>query len=75
MVHQLEFLVPQPGIKPVLPALEVWSLNHWTSRGALLGFLSDSDEQRPATNLHWTYNISKNNCVKLLRFWGIAATA
>ena len=25
-------LVPQPGIKPVTPAMEVWSLNHWTSR-------------------------------------------
>ena len=25
-------LVPQPGIEPVLPALEVWSLNHWTAR-------------------------------------------
>ena len=35
-----------------------------------LGFLSDSDEQKPATNMHWTYKISKNNCVKLLRFGG-----
>ena len=25
-------LVPQPGIKPVPPALEVWSLNHCTAR-------------------------------------------
>jgi len=25
-------LVPQPGIEPLLPALEVWSLNHWTAR-------------------------------------------
>ena len=25
-------LVPQPGIKPAPPALEVWSLNHWTTR-------------------------------------------
>ena len=24
--------VPRPGIKPVPPALEVRSLNHWTSR-------------------------------------------
>ena len=24
-------LVPQPGIKPMPPALEVWSLNHWTN--------------------------------------------
>ena len=25
-------LVPQPGIKPVPPALEAWSLNPWTAR-------------------------------------------
>ena len=25
-------LVPQPGIKAMPPALEVWSLNHWTTR-------------------------------------------
>ena len=25
-------LVPQPGIKPMPPALEAWRLNHWTSR-------------------------------------------
>ena len=25
-------LVPSPGIEPTSPALEVWSLNHWTTR-------------------------------------------
>ena len=25
-------LVPQPGIKPMFPALEAWSFNHWTGR-------------------------------------------
>ena len=25
-------LVPQPGIEPAAPALEAWSLNHWTTR-------------------------------------------
>ena len=25
-------LVPQPGIKPVSPALEAWSFNYWTAR-------------------------------------------
>ena len=25
-------LVPRPGIEPTPPALEVWSLNHWTTR-------------------------------------------
>ena len=27
-----EILVPQPGIKPMPPAVEAWSLNHWTTR-------------------------------------------
>ena len=27
-----EILVPQVGIKPVCPAVEAWSLNHWTTR-------------------------------------------
>ena len=27
-----EILVHQPRIKPVSPAVEVWSLNHWTIR-------------------------------------------
>ena len=25
-------LVPRPGIKPVPPAVEMWSPNHWTAR-------------------------------------------
>ena len=25
-------LVPQPGIEPVTLELEVWNLNHWTTR-------------------------------------------
>ena len=29
-------LVPQPGIEPVPPAVEVWSLNHWTMREVLI---------------------------------------
>ena len=27
-------LVSQPGIKPMPPAVEAWSLNHWTTREA-----------------------------------------
>ena len=26
-----EILVPQPGIKPVPPAVEAWSLKHWNA--------------------------------------------
>ena len=28
-------LVPWPGIEPMPPAMEVWSLNHWTARKSL----------------------------------------
>ena len=31
-------LVPQPGIKPVPPTMEVQSLNHWTAREVLRQF-------------------------------------
>ena len=30
--HHAGILVPQPGIKPMPPAVEVWSPNHWTAR-------------------------------------------
>ena len=29
-------LVLQPGMKPVSPALEAWSLKHWTTREILI---------------------------------------
>ena len=28
-------VVPQPGIEPVLLAVEAWSLDHWTTREVL----------------------------------------
>ena len=41
-------LVPRPGIKPVPPALEAQSLNHWTAREVLsVVFLKD----RPGTSV------------------------
>ena len=30
--------LPKPGIKPVLPVVEAWSLNHWTTREILIFF-------------------------------------
>ena len=30
--HACGILVPQPGIEHVPPAVETWSLNHWTAR-------------------------------------------
>ena len=35
----MQILVPWPGIKPVPPALEVQSLNHWTFREVQLYFI------------------------------------
>ena len=35
-------LVTQPGIKPVLPAVDVWGLNHWTTREVLSKDFSSS---------------------------------
>ena len=32
-------LVPWPGIEPRPPALEVWSLSHWTTREVLTNWL------------------------------------
>ena len=31
-------LVPQPGMEPMPPAVEAWSLNHWTFREVLFFF-------------------------------------
>ena len=43
--------LPQPGIELVPPALEAGSLNHWTTREVLLGFLlrpiSTPEDLRP----------------------------
>ena len=38
-------LVPRPGIKPTSPAVEAWSLNHWTAREIL-----HLDSDWPAVN-------------------------
>ena len=32
-------LVPRPGVEPTHPALQVWSLNHWTAREVQAQFL------------------------------------
>ena len=31
LLHQLPELVPLPGIEPMHPAVEMWSLNRWTA--------------------------------------------
>ena len=32
-------LVPRPGFEPGPPAVEAWSLNHWTTRGVPKSFI------------------------------------
>jgi len=39
-------LAPWPGIKPGLPALEAWSLSHWTNREVIC---SESDTECSVT--------------------------
>ena len=36
--------VPQPGIKPGLPALGVQSLSHWTTREVPIGCFDEDEE-------------------------------
>ena len=31
-VRHVGILVPQPGIEPIPPEMEMWHLNHWTTR-------------------------------------------
>ena len=51
-----EFLVPQPGIEPAPPALEVQSLNHWTTweapRCSFIALLLFSASAVPTSVLH-----------------------
>ena len=46
-------LVPKPGIELVPPAVEVWSLNHWTTRespsSSSFIYLPSSHEKLPKT--------------------------
>ena len=56
------YLFPQPGIKLMLPTLETWRLNHWTTREVPgVGFLDCLSWSRGKCNLsvgqrvnHWT---------------------
>ena len=64
-----EILVPQPGIEPVPPAVQVWNPNHWTPREVprLQLLMSESPlTYREGKNWWWsssetTYQISKNS--------------
>ena len=42
--RQYETLVTQSGIEPSPPALEAWSLNHWTAREVMRGTFCGSNQ-------------------------------
>ena len=50
-MQQMGVLVPQPGIKPMPPALAAQSLNYWTAREILQHFFLANDHQRASTCL------------------------
>ena len=44
-------LVPQPGIEPMLPAVEVQILNHWTTRGVPIDWFLSGSTEKPLKNV------------------------
>ena len=65
-------LVPQPGIEHVPPALEAWSLNHWTSREVPMLLFLDEDTLHERSGLldsetnSWTLCISMDTKLRFL---------
>ena len=53
-------LLPWPGIEPVAPAVEAWSLNHWTAR---------QDPNIPLLCCHMVTNFVKGYEGKKRRLW------
>ena len=56
-------LVPQPGIKAMLPAVEVWGLNHWTTREVLS---KDFSSSVMISDLHFKKRHFEKNMEKIL---------
>ena len=56
-------LVLQPGIKPVLPAVDVWSLNHWPTRE---GLSKDFSSSVMTSDLHSKKRHFEKNMEKIL---------
>ena len=54
-------LVPQPGIKPAPPALEAWSLNHWTTRE--VPQLISNPKVRKALIVEMTFESDPRRCM------------
>ena len=50
--------LPQPGVEPMLPAVEAWNLNHWTDRELQIHKLSPGNHtigQDPQGCSLWSY--------------------
>ena len=58
----LKILVPWPGIEPMLPAMEAWSFNHWTTREVLhLVLTTKSPVLSPHSQANWDVWSLDNN--------------
>ena len=60
-------LAPQPGIKPIPPALEVQSFNHWTTYYELLDGLSLSIFVYTILRIVWTHSRPSKHVSELNR--------
>ena len=49
-------LVPQPGIEPMPPAAEAWSLNHWTAR-EVPGDIELLSSNLPSVTCQWLVHL------------------
>ena len=58
-LHGMQDLVPQPGIKPMPPAVEAQSHNHWNSREVTTMALKRS-ANRMIQQFHFWVFIQKN---------------
>ena len=52
---------PQPGIKPAPPALEAWSLTHWTTRD--VPQLISNPKVRKALIVETTFESDPRRCI------------
>ena len=55
----LQDLVPQPGIKPVPPALGAWNLSHWTTSHFLLDQVLERERLRDGKFDAWGRNVKR----------------
>ena len=55
-------LIPRPGIEPMPPALEAWSLNHWTTREVpICRLFDDGHSDQCEVVPHCTFDLHFSN--------------